>query len=501
MMADAVAGEFDALVVWEPSRLSRQLGRKSALAVRWELEGVGVLVTAVTQPSTGNELADDVSWTVDSHTSNAESAIKSERVKRGKRGGVLEGVHQGAWPPHGYGPPEKRLRGKRLINFYEVDPAGARVVRSIFDDFLAGALPQAIADRLNDAGEPPPGRGSRGAHPLARRGDAEWHQSTVRSLLANPLLAGYASYRGRRVKGCACAELDAPDAWDACPHPWVRSVNVPAVVERGVWERVQRIARLRSTPTGRRTPGSSARGNRTGRGTRPSTADRFLLAGLAWCASCGERFGVRGGDDVYQCRGRRMGKGRAPAIPRAALDEAVRAAFVESSVDSLDVQTTLERKRAEIEAVRATEELRAADQVEAMERERGRAEALARRAEDDYAGGAIDGGQWARIDARVRSQIEEIDGAAASARSAGGGAQLGHHGADGRAAGPDQLHQARGVGPARGRRRSRAGAAAARGLRGVPHRGRRRAHDRGAEAARRVRTAGGLDRRRLLGSR
>src|SRR6266545_4400161 len=233
MMADAAAGEFDTLVVWRINRLSRQEGDDSALAVVWRLRKLGVQVLSIKEPGSGNDLADDLLRFVASYQGNAESRTKSADVQRGKRRGAARGVFQGAFLPYGFRFLERRPgpMGNRMIKFYAEDPDDGPVVRELFARYVTGEWsPQRLADDLNDREIPPPRPAS--YHPLKRRGEPTWHQSTVRTMLASPLYGGFAAYRDRRIKACA-------DDWNDCPHEWVRSLNLPALVTPEVWNKAQ----------------------------------------------------------------------------------------------------------------------------------------------------------------------------------------------------------------------------------------------------------------------
>lgn len=402
MLAAAAAGSFKALVVWEVSRLSRQQDDNSALAVVWKLRGMGVEVHSVVDPSTGVRLADDLSLLIKSHAAKDESDLKSERVTRGKRQGVLAGVHQGAKACYGFDGGEKRPHGGRLIKFYDTDPRAAEEVRGIFRAYVhEGHSPQEIADALNARGVAPPEPGKR--HRYQRREAPVWHQSTIRTLVSNPLAAGLATYKGRRIKACECAVLDAPAtwaAWESCPHEWVSSVNVPPIIELDLWEQAQAVVAARARPW------VGGRGNR-------ASSSTFLLAGLLWCDECGERIGTRtdqsgkGKRHVYKCRGRRVGSCTLPLLEQAELDEAVRAHFVDQLVDTVDVTATLSRERDRLLAMRNHEAAVLREALTEAEAEHAKAAAFRKRVKADYEDGAMSPAQWAELDDDCAQRMEQ----------------------------------------------------------------------------------------------
>lgn len=390
MMADA-GREFEALVVWEVSRLSRRDDDASALSIVWRLRGRGVEVRSVVEPTTGNKLADDLTLLIKGHAAKEESDTKAERVQRGKRAGVLKGVHQGRWAPYGYrnaGRMPSPTKSDRTIHRYEPDPARAEVVREIFDLYLAGQSPQQIANALNDRRVPPPARNVK--HRYKRRGEPVWHQSTLRDLIANPLLGGFASYKGARVRGCDCAT--------ECDHPWARSLNIPGIVDESVWERAQGVLERRRRPSNR------GRGNHSG-------STRFLLSGLVWCGECGERIGSRtskSGRHVYVCRGRRLRDGRCqlPAISQVELDEAVRESFVRQFVDAVDVTATIEAERERLRSMRSGEAVLIREELQGLRDEVARVEQLSARARADYESGALLADLYSSLHADYDDRLE-----------------------------------------------------------------------------------------------
>lgn len=389
LMKRARAGAFDVLIVWELSRLSRQGKLRSAVSIVWEFDELGVEVRSVIDPSTGNELADDLMLFFKSHSAKAESDTKSQRVTSGKRQGVARGVHQGRWVPYGYrlaGRMPSPTKSDRMIHRYGLDPERAETVREIFERYLAGESPQQIADVLNERGVDPPARDTN--HPRKRRGGPVWHQSTLRELIANPLLAGFATHKGERVKACGCPE---------CDHPWVESLNVPRIIDIEVWERAQSVLEARRRPSAR------------GRGNH-SSSSIFLLSGLVWCGQCGDRIGTRtskSGRHLYICRSRRLGaRCDLPTIEQTTLDESVRESFVRQFVDAVDVQATIERERMRLRALRDDEATAAREELGLKKAEVVEVERMMSRAKADYDRGELKAALYDELHTDYRARVE-----------------------------------------------------------------------------------------------
>lgn len=394
MLADAERRAFDILVVWEVSRLSRREGDESVLATIWRLRKHGVEVHSVIEPSTGVALADDITLLIKGHAAKEESDTKSARVRSGKRRGLIHGVHQGRSAPYGYDAGTKTLLTSwpRPIKMYDVDPTTGPIVLDIFHLYVTSRLsPQQIADHLDERGIAPPYPDA--PNPLRRMGQPMWHQSTIKDLLRNPALAGWAVTDKRRVKACGCADpFDKATwlMWDACDHDWVRSLNIPGILSDELWERAQEVIAERARPHMR------------GRGQHAGN-ERFLLCGLLRCGRCGERVTTRRGQresdvDRYVCQGRRIGRCDLPRVPSADVDEAVRLSFVEQFVDQIDTQATIAGRRDQLLSLRNAEASMLVERIESIEREVASAQSLSVRARSDYESGAITASQWSRID-------------------------------------------------------------------------------------------------------
>lgn len=407
MMADAKAGRFGVLVVWRMNRLSRQEGSRSALAVRWHLrDEAGVEVHSVKEPRTGVDLGDDVSDLVASHQGSAESRGKSADVSRGKRRGTQRGVYQGAWPPYGFRFLDKRAGpyGDRLIKFFEPDPETAPVVAEMFTRYLAGESPGEIAVDLNARGvRPPRSSGYSPSRQGARRAGSIFHQTTVRNILRSPLSGGFATFKDRRVKACPCGTLDQPHGWAECDHDWVRSLNLPALVDDRTWEAAQARLALRS----RQIFGGDGQGG---------ASETFLLMELLFCRRCGERLACRkarkaGATDRYVCRGRRNGRGcDLPTIDRAMLDRAVRDHLVaDRIVDSVE---TLRIERDRLMSIRSSEaSLIAQERSYALQRAAD-ARGKAARARRDYENGELAAKLFSELSDDYDREIAEAQTAA-----------------------------------------------------------------------------------------
>jgi site-specific DNA recombinase len=256
MMADAVAERFDVLVVWRLNRLSRQEGADSALAAVWNLRKLGVEVHSIREPSSGHDMVDDLQRLIASYQGAAESRVKSEDTQRGKLRSIRQhGVFHGGYPPYGYrraGTMPAPGNAKKNIVVYEPDPERAPIIQELYRRYLAGESPRRIADDFNQRGVVPPQSSGVSANPHARRGGPIWQDAAIRNLLRSPYLAGFAAYKGSRVKACGCVSPED------CDHPWTRSLNLSALVDEQTWEVAQaQVAARRGRVLGGRATGGA----------------------------------------------------------------------------------------------------------------------------------------------------------------------------------------------------------------------------------------------------
>jgi DNA invertase Pin-like site-specific DNA recombinase len=390
LLRDAEAGAFDVLVVREISRLSRREDSESAVAVVWTFRSCGVQVVSRFQPSTGSKMADDMLMLAADHAGREESRTISKRVSEGKRARLLAGVSQGRVRCYGYEREGQRVvdpRTGRSLKLCRADPEQAAVVREIAAMLLDRAMTfSQVADELNRRGVAPPGEVQ------SRRGQGFWRGTTVRRLSTNPLIAGLVNFRGEAVKTCACASLEQPAAWRSCPHDYVRSTQVPGILDLETWTRLRSLVDLAR---------SHGPGNHSGRGSRPETTDRFLLAGMFFCA-CGERMSVVSKVDAYRCIGRRDRTCDMPTLKRAEVDEAVRKVFVRQRC--VDVGQTIARWRERIEALRSSEAGTIREELAEAERDHADARALRHKALADYQAGELPARAYARVDEEAEAR-------------------------------------------------------------------------------------------------
>lgn len=212
LMSAVRAGEVDAVVVNELSRLTRK-GAHDALDVDQEFRKFGVRFVSVLEPflDTSNRVGVAV-FALIAALAKQDSDIKAERLK-GAKGEIkaLGGRHSSSAP---YGMRAVEKIGNVVVSALEPDADNSdhvAVVERIVDMSLSGVSDNKIATVLEAEGIPAPGNAERRAterrmESIKNRrvsGDEapiRWRAQTVRWILNHPAVGGFASERVKRGK-------------------------------------------------------------------------------------------------------------------------------------------------------------------------------------------------------------------------------------------------------------------------------------------------------------
>ena len=172
-----------------------------------------------------------------------------------------QGQYIGSFPIYGY------QKDPKDHNHLIIEPEAAEVVRQIFQWSMEGHGKQEIARMLNDQGIPNPTRykaehGWASGHPVSNN-HGLWNKTTIWRILHNEMYAGV-MLQGRRKKVSYKSKvvIDLPE------EQWFRVEGThEAIIDRELFEKVQRGLRLRSKTDG--------------------TGETHLLSGLVKCMDCG----------------------------------------------------------------------------------------------------------------------------------------------------------------------------------------------------------------------
>ena len=285
---------FDAIVVDQLSRLSRDVGDTDAIIKRLRFFGVRVIAV-----SDGIDTGDDttkVSVTVKSLVNELYLDDLRKTTKRGLDGRFLKGYATGgrtygyrSEPVHEPGRSDSHGRPISVGYRITIDPAEAAVVCQIFRLFREGLGEKAIAKRLN----------LQSTHRV-------WRPNTIYLMLQNSKYVGRFYFNRREWRkhpetGRRVYRWRPRDQWES------RVIDALRIIDDEVWDAVQRRLQTRQRLFARR---------------RSATA--HLLSGLLICDRCGGRLSIVA-KDYYGCRNH-VESGTCPnnlRIRREAIEELV----------------------------------------------------------------------------------------------------------------------------------------------------------------------------------
>lgn len=282
MIADAEAQKFVAIIVWNSDRFSRADVTETS-HYRFVLREAGVTVHSVTEDYMASEdMAGDLLRTVKQFQNRQYSVSLSQNTLRGQVSSVLKSSDPGRLTPYGYdrqivgpdggviftvrflegGDREQYDRDGRQIARYAKgqelakpgrecsarlvlsDEARVQVVKDIFAMCVAGKGFKPIAAELNRRGI------------LSPRGKL-WQFTTIKNILENPVYRGDMVWNRRTQskffevrKGRAekmKSTIRSGTVQKVLQEDWVVMTDaLPAIVDRGTWDRAQVAASERT---------------------------------------------------------------------------------------------------------------------------------------------------------------------------------------------------------------------------------------------------------------
>ena len=262
-------GRIDIVLVYDPDRLSRKLFHQMILAEEFEKQGIKL--EFVTQEM-GTSPEDRMFFNMRGLVSEYEREKIRERTIRGSREKARQGkVVNASSVAYGY-------RYNKEKATLEEDPEKAPIIRMIFHAFAEENLSlQRLAEKLNRLHIPTP------------RGGDRWRASTLGAMLRNETYRGKLNqFRNHTVEPKFRRNpLAKNKKTSAAPSPrdeWI-TVNVPEVIQAGLFEIVQRKLKTNADLA------------------RRNTKREYLLSGLLICSRCGGRMGGHDTHGVlyYRC--------------------------------------------------------------------------------------------------------------------------------------------------------------------------------------------------------
>lgn len=268
---DVEAGKIQCVVVYKIDRLSRSVVDIVDLVLR-EWEGRCFIKSTSEDVNTISPAGKMFFYILVSFAEYERSVIK-ERTMGGKVKRAEQGLNPGFRPPYGY------VKGATPGSFVVVEhEAGS--VRRIFDMYLKGNGSYQIAHLLNSEG--------------LRRRENLWNQIMIRRVLTNPAYIGILEYGKSMRTTKEQRERHGMRNYVHFEKPRYAVVEnaYPPLVDRAVWDQVQKLHNARSTQW-------------KGSLTKPTYSD-YLLSGLATCRCGAPINGKRVGQhSYYHCSARK----------------------------------------------------------------------------------------------------------------------------------------------------------------------------------------------------
>lgn len=174
MIEDAQEKKFDIILAKELSRLARNGELSYKIKNLCENQGIHIITldNAINTLKGNTSMFGLYAWMYEQESQNTSNRVKETLRTRAKKG-----LFKGSNPPYGYEVQEGKL--------YVKDDNTPKIVRRIFDEYLAGNGRDSIARRLYNEGIPTPAE-------IAEKKNAgdKWNDSTIKLILINPHYAG-----------------------------------------------------------------------------------------------------------------------------------------------------------------------------------------------------------------------------------------------------------------------------------------------------------------------
>lgn len=195
LIEDCYAGKYRGIIIIEVTRLSRGSQGDAQIimdCLKYANRNNGLLVVTPTKTYDVAHNSDDEEYMeFELFMSRREYKMIKKRMDRGRKQAVVEGNYMGAYRPYGYNIIKSKT-ARTLIPH----PDESSVVKSIFAWACQGMTPGKIARKLTNMGIP------------TYRGEAEWSDATIKSIITNPTYTGKVRWNDRmQVKTMVNGEL------------------------------------------------------------------------------------------------------------------------------------------------------------------------------------------------------------------------------------------------------------------------------------------------------
>lgn len=247
LLHDANSKDFELVLVWKVNRFSRKT--KDLLNIVEELEGKNIVFRSYTENYETATPAGKMQFRMLAVIAEFERDNIAQNVKMG----MLARAKEGSWNGGqvlGYDvvsvPGENR---KRKLSTLVINPTEAQTVRKVFDLYVEGNGYKSIANKLNNEGH-------------RTKKNKDFSINGVKTILSNPLYAGFIRYNVRR-------DWNEKRRNNINPNPVIEKGQHEAIISEETWEKAKNIMASRSGKPNRIHDGE------------------FPLTGIMKCPACG----------------------------------------------------------------------------------------------------------------------------------------------------------------------------------------------------------------------
>lgn len=272
MLQDIMNNIYDGVLVMEVERLARGDTIDQGIVAQAFRESGTLIVTPVKTYDPNNEY-DEEYFEFSLFMSRREYKTIKRRMQAGRVASVKEGNYIGTNPPYGY----RKISPEPKVHTLEIIPEEAAAVKMIFDMYLSGKGPRAIAAELNRLQIQP-------------QKSLCWESVTIRKMLRNPIYAG--KIRWNAAKNDAIIVDGYHDA----------------IVSEEIFQKVQ--DKMETNPSAN---------------LKPETSLKNYYHNLLYCKNCGHQMKRRptpSGKEYLLCRYNQC-RGKVVASSTEAVDEVV----------------------------------------------------------------------------------------------------------------------------------------------------------------------------------
>lgn len=250
LLEDVEAGKYQCVLCMDMDRLSRGSMRDQGIILD-TFKDSGTLIVTPDKIYDLSVETDEQYAELKTFISRQEYKAITKRLRRGLMRSISEGCYV-ANAPYGYR--RVTVAGKSTLEIIEPE---ARFVRLMFQLYADGFGCVSIARKINAMGAKP-------------RRAPEFHRNSVKKILDNPVYIGKVVWnqkshikKNRRGNPKHITIYNPKEKWLI-----VDGIH-PAIIDPGLWERVQAISKLRYTPS------------------KQDGTIRSALAGIVRCEKCG----------------------------------------------------------------------------------------------------------------------------------------------------------------------------------------------------------------------